>query len=584
MSVHTPPAHTSYDIAVRDFTEARKRAAFRQLINRLTGDDDELLSYNEVRRHMLTDVDELIEKGVREIPLDAIVGSVGRYKDYTRDFLPKRDSDKERWARVRASVIDMKGWSPIEVYQLGEIYFVKDGNHRVSVARQMDVSTISASVTEIKSNIDLKPGDNPIKIIAQANYETFLQRTRLDELRPGADLSITLTGGYRCLLAEIETHASIVEAEQGEPLSAESKVTLWYDDVYMPVINLIREQGLTHTFRRRTETDIYIILAENHDDIEEELGWTIDPQHVALDMVDEQRESTQSPVKRLSKRLRDAVVQVDLEDGPAAGVWRQQAHKRRKRLFRSILVAFEGIPQDSVTLDQALIIAKHERARINAIYLHDSKNSQAGDASEKVTALFESRINASKLKGNLALMMTPENERSPIIDLSRWNDLAVVSLTHPPGPNMGGRRGNPFIRLIQQSPRPILAVPGAGSPLSHALVGYDGSPKADEALFLACYVAQKWGVQLTVLTVETNHTSQEALDAAKNYLDECDVTADYILRDQGIADALLDVSAETECDWLIMGGFGFRPMKHLMLGSTVDRMLREFQYPMLICR
>lgn len=582
MSIHAPNTLTSYESAVRDFTDARKREAFRRIINRITGESDELLSYNEVRRQMLNDDGALIEGGVQEIPLESIVGSVGRYKDFTRDFLPKRDSDKERWARVRASVTDMRGWAPIDVYQIGEVYFVKDGNHRVSVARQMGVPTITANVTTVSVNVDLKPDDNPSEVIARANYAAFLERTQLHEHRPDADLSMTLAGGYRELLHEIETYGRMVEQNANTPLSAENKTAQWYDHVYLPVVQLMREQGVTHTFSRRTETDIYIMLTEHRDELEEELGWSIDTQTIALEWADEQRDQSQSPVIRLGKRLRSAVLPDDLEDGPSPGEWRQ-TRRKRQRLFRTILVDLEGIPEDEVALNQALIIANWEKAHINGVYLDDPRHPDADARRERVTKLFNTRLAETGISGDFAVIESDYLVK-PIIELSRWNDLAVVLLTRPPGPDVSGRRGNQFNRLIQQSPRPILAMHDVGSPMSHALVGYDGSPKADEALFLACYAAQKWGVQLTVLTVKTNYTSQAALDAAQSYFDGCEVAANYILRDQDIADALLDVSAESNCDWLIMGGFGFRPMKHLMLGSTVDRMLREFQYPILICR
>ncbi len=586
VSIHAPNTLTSYETAVRDFTDARKREAFRRIINRVTGESDELLSYNEVRQQLLSDSEALIEGGVQEIPLASIVGSVGRYKDFTRDFLPKRDSDKERWARVRASVIDMRGWSPIEVYQIGEVYFVKDGNHRVSVARQMGVPTITANVTTVNTNVDLKPDDNPGEVIARANYAAFLERTQLQVQRPEADLSMTLAGGYRELLHEIETYGRIAEQKAGKSLSAEYKAAQWYDNVYIPVINLMREQGLTHTFSRRTETDLYVMLTEHREELEDELGLTIDSETAAVEWADQQREEAQSPVIRLGKRLRDAVIPNNLEDGPEPGLWRQ-TFRKRQRLFRTILVALEGIEADEQTLAHALKVAKWEKAHVNGIHLVNYKHQESDNPHEPVAELFQAELAGSKIKGDLTLV-SADIECTPIIDLARWSDLVVVSLTNPPGPNMGGRRGNQFIRLIQQSPRPILAVPGvttgAESTLSHALVAYDGSPKADEALFMACYAAQKWGTALTVLTVETNHTSAEALAAAQEYLDGCGVRAIYELREQHIADALLDVSAESDCDWLIMGGFGFRPMKHLMLGSTVDRMLREFRYPMLICR
>src|SRR5690606_24894490 len=94
-------------------------------------------------------------------------------------------------------------------------------------------------------------------------------------------------------------------------------------------------------------------------------------------------------------------------------------------------------------------------------------------------------------------------------------------LAHPPGPQPRERLGNRFSQLVQRCPRPILAVPsGAKIMMERALLSYDGSPKADEALFVATYLASRWPLALTVVTVETEYTSAEALDRARTYLTE----------------------------------------------------------------
>lgn len=117
------------------------------------------------------------------------------------------------------------------------------------------------------------------------------------------------------------------------------------------------------------------------------------------------------------------------------------------------------------------------------------------------------------------------------------------------------------------------------------MLAYDGSPKAEEALFVATYLASRWPLSLTVLTVETEHTSAEALERAKAYMQERGImNATYVLRPRPIAEALLETAVEYDIDYLIMGGFGYRPMRHFMLGSTVDEILRRFKHPILICR
>ena len=151
-----------------------------------------------------------VERGLQEIPLDKIVGSVGRYQDFTRSFLPKKDSDEVRWATVRAAINDMKGMPPIEVYQIGEVYFVKDGNHRVSVARQLGTTTISAYVTEIETRVPLTADDNPDEVICKAGYADFLEKTNLDHHFPKADLLMTISGHYQVMLDQITVECRLL--------------------------------------------------------------------------------------------------------------------------------------------------------------------------------------------------------------------------------------------------------------------------------------------------------------------------------------------------------------------------------------
>lgn len=135
--------------AIEDFRRARRRVAMRDLIARITGTSTELLSYEDVRQKLKGQL--IGRRTLRDIPLDAIVGSVGRYGDFTRDFLPRHDSDAARWVGVRRAIEGAVGVPPIEVYQIGAAYFVLDGNHRVSVARETGSTHIQAYVSEVRA-------------------------------------------------------------------------------------------------------------------------------------------------------------------------------------------------------------------------------------------------------------------------------------------------------------------------------------------------------------------------------------------------------------------------------------------------
>jgi nucleotide-binding universal stress UspA family protein len=146
--------------------------------------------------------------------------------------------------------------------------------------------------------------------------------------------------------------------------------------------------------------------------------------------------------------------------------------------------------------------------------------------------------------------------------------------------------GAGFKLLVQRCPRPLLVVPsGASSPMDRALLAYDGSPKASEALFVAAYLGLRWSTYLTVVTVETKYTPQTAVARARAYLGEQGVTnVTYLVRPGPIGDSLLEAAESTRSNLMIMGGFGFRPVWNLVLGSTVNQVLSEFKQPILICR
>jgi hypothetical protein len=109
----------------------------------------ELLSFEQVRERL--GLLSRRQRGLQDIPLDRIVGSVGKYREFTRSFLPSDKGLKRRWKNVYAAALDTQGLPPIDVYQVGDVYFVNDGNHRVSVARQFGAKTIEAYVTEFLS-------------------------------------------------------------------------------------------------------------------------------------------------------------------------------------------------------------------------------------------------------------------------------------------------------------------------------------------------------------------------------------------------------------------------------------------------
>ncbi|WP_420644413.1 universal stress protein [Candidatus Leptofilum sp.] len=571
------PRTVVYNTAVEDFKRARRAAAMQQMMARLTGKSADLLAYDDVCQAVKSS--DGVQQGVYEIPLDAIVGSVGRYQDFTRAFWPKNDSDEERWVRVKTAVNDMVGMPPIEVYKVGEVYFVIDGNHRVSIARQLGTDSITARVTEVQLRVPLSAEDDPDEIICKARYAEFLERTNLDNLRPQADLLLTFCGQYHQLLDQIEAHAELLAAK-GEALDANTAACRWYDEVYLPVLRHIQAQGIMRLFPERTSADMYILFSERRAELESSLGWEIEPETAVSQLISDVVEKP----KGLAGWLQ-ALVPPELVEGPPPGRWREfQATRAMGRLFADYLVGIRGSETDWLMLDEVIRVAQRDNDRLLGLHVVPKASQRNSSSVAKIRERFLQTCAEAGLVGEFAVEVG--SVRETIVKRAAFADLVVLNLAHPPGPQPRERLGNRFSQLVQHCPRPILAVPSyAKMPMERTLLAYDGSPKADEALFVATYLAARWPLSLTVVTVETEHTSAEALERAQAYLTENGVQdVDYVLRQRPIADAVLETAVAQDIDFLIMGGFGFRPMMHLMLGSTVDTILRRFKHPILICR
>ena len=292
-----------------------------EALARLTGKSNELLSYDEIAQKLKLQARS--DRGVHSIPVKAIVGSVGRYTDFTRTFLPRRPEDQERWARVKAAMDDPIGFGmpPIEVYKVGEAYFVLDGNHRVSIARQEGFESIEAHVIEVRTDIPVTPDLQPDDLIIKAEYADFLAKTEFKSLFPSADLSVTVPGQYKKLLEHIEVHRYFMGLEFQRNIPYQEAVRHWYETVYTPFIEPIFERGLLRWFPGRTETDLYLWLSEHLATLKDELGWSSSPDGAAID---------------LAKKGNPRVLQEEAEPGH----WRQSKLYARytDHLFQEVLV------------------------------------------------------------------------------------------------------------------------------------------------------------------------------------------------------------------------------------------------------
>ena len=258
-----------------DFSRARFKAFLNRVRSLVSGQPGTLLSYDEIKEQL--HIGGPIYRGVQTVRLDQIVGSLNRYQQFDRAFMPVEDHIAPRWQNVDRAFYKEISLPPIVLYKVGRIYFVVDGHHRVSVARDQGQEFIDAEVRECSTRVnitpDLKPED--LKILHEKVH--FLERTHLDDLRPGAKIRLTIPDGFDRMLEHIAVHRYFMGLDLKRDISEQEAILDWYDTVYFPIVNVIRESKILDGFPGKTEADLYL--------------WVLDHQHYLA----ERGQSLQSP-------------------------------------------------------------------------------------------------------------------------------------------------------------------------------------------------------------------------------------------------------------------------------------------------
>ncbi len=272
------------DQARQEWNQARRKAFWSQLLANLDEQGSGLLDFNDISHRL--NLKTAVYRGVQNIPLDKIVGSVGRYQDFTRAFLPVVEDMSSRWQRVAALYLDPTsgGVPPIEVYKVGDAYFVKDGNHRVSVARQLNMEDIEAYVWEYPQPVaGIAPDTDIDTLLIEAERRDFMEQTHLDDLRPGNGIRLTAPGGYTELLRQIDRYRAALSQIDETTVSYEEAVTAWYDMLYETTVQLIREAGVLDLFPDRTAADFFVCVTRQQRELEERYGRRIKVGEAARD-------------------------------------------------------------------------------------------------------------------------------------------------------------------------------------------------------------------------------------------------------------------------------------------------------------
>ena len=544
--------------AVHDFQRARRRANLSRLVKQLAGGPTRLLPYEEVRRRLRAV--ESAGKRLEDVPLDAIVGSVGRYNDFTREFLPRFDADQPRWVGVKMAMTGLAGVPPIDLYRLGDAYFVRDGNHRVSVARQLGARTIQAYVTPVATRVPYSPHDDPDALILKSEWADFLDATRLDELRPGADLEVTEPGAYEALLEHISVHRYYMGIDEDREVGYEEAVAHWHDAIYRPLVESIRTSGILRGFPGRTETDLYLWLADHRARVEEALGWELPGQQVVQAVAGGHLAGAEERGALLERLATD------------------EGARERGYLADDLLVAFDLGEAGRQALDQALVLAGRERARVYGLRVVPP--DAPPEERDRTRETFEAACRDAGVSGQLALL--DGDPVTHILERAAWVDVVIANLAYDGGAGREAGLSTAFRPLLRRSPRPLLALSGTVTDLARPLLAYDGGARAETALFAAVYAAVKWGQTPVVTCVAEAGRADEVLARARAMFERYGASADYVRTQGPVADAIVGLAHERSCDMIMMGSYRYSRLLEQVFGGVLEQVLRRAGVPVLI--
>ncbi len=249
----------------RDFSRARRKAFLRRIGAYLRRDpaSNQLLSFEEVKGALGT-VSQ-VYLGMREVPVDKIVGSVGRHRDFDRAFLPSKPDLGTRWRRIDEIMHRAEELPPVSLFKIGDAYFVNDGNHRVSVARQQGVEMIDAEVVELRSRVPVDSALTAGDLLHKLEHRHLLERLPMDRVLPEIKVELSDVADYRRLATFIEAHGYRLSQLWRRYVSPGEVLGDWYEYHYRPIAEMIREERVLDAFPDRTELDLYLWIVTHRE-------------------------------------------------------------------------------------------------------------------------------------------------------------------------------------------------------------------------------------------------------------------------------------------------------------------------------
>lgn len=267
-----------------DFTKARTRELFANIFSMFNPERQELLALDDVKDMVKARGEQY--RGLQVVSISKIAGSEGRYRDFNKTFLPKNRHNKGRWTRVDEAHLKNVILPPIRLYEIGGVYFVRDGNHRVSVAAAQGVEAIDAEVSSLNSEIRLDPSmtrEDLKRRVILYERDKFFEETGLDEIMDRDELVFSAPGRYDEIAKHIQGHKYYLNENRPDEITFKEAARSWHETVFLPIVVTLKTENLLHRFPGRTTADLYVWIVKHWDELKKKYGQGFSIQRAAQD-------------------------------------------------------------------------------------------------------------------------------------------------------------------------------------------------------------------------------------------------------------------------------------------------------------
>jgi len=289
--------------AQKDFEKALFDNFFSDLITKLQKNPSTLLSLDEIKKRFLLTKESY--KGIKTVQINKIMGSEGRYSDFDQFFNPKSSKSRGKWLGISEAMRNGVALPPVQLYKVDDLYFVRDGNHRISVAKKLGQKFIEAEVTEFDSPVKLTKKMNLKTLLVKQEYTDFLEVTGLkDVISKAFEIDLTELGGYDTILFHIKAHKYFLKVEQRCEVTYKETAKSWFENLYLPFIEIIKKAHIHTFFPKRTPADLYIWILNHKQFIFDEFGETTNINKIVQKFIKKYSKADKTDVKNLVKTIK----------------------------------------------------------------------------------------------------------------------------------------------------------------------------------------------------------------------------------------------------------------------------------------